>query len=131
MAYAEDLVKLRKRMLDAITAGVVEDNVKDFYEATLIQIMNEAEKQRQTCLARAEDMRRQAAVADGQAHAFTQVSSIVYSVLNGYIMVAERQQREEAERAAENAEKEADKAAALEAEALLSGSEESKPRKKK
>jgi hypothetical protein len=105
MAYAEDLVKLRKRMLDAIAAGVVGDDVKDFYEATLIQIMNEAERQRQVCVARAEDLRRQAAIADGQSAAFTQVSSIVYSVLNGYIMVAEKQRREDVDHAAELLEK--------------------------
>lgn len=138
MAYAEDLVKLRKRMLDAVSAGVVETNIKDFYEATLLQIMNEAERQRQTCMSRAEDLRRQAAVCDGQAAAFSQVSSIVYSVINGYVVAAERQQREEAERAGEMAEKEAAKAAALQAEvdaaaadASIEETDEIKRRKKK
>lgn len=136
MAYAEDLVKLRKRMLDAVAAGVVNGDIKDFYEATLLQIMNEAERQRQACISRAEDLRRQAAIADGQSSAFTQVSSIVYSVLNGYIVAAERQQREEAEYAAEQAEKEAGKSAALEAEAERAAEdteteEEDKKRKKK
>jgi len=106
MAYAEDLVKLRKRILDALTHDVVDDKSKDLYEATLIQIMNESEKQRQACVARAEELRRQAGVADGQSHAFSQMSSIIYNVLNGYVMAAERQKREEAARAAEMAEKE-------------------------
>jgi hypothetical protein len=116
MAYADDLVRLRKRMIDALDLGVINSNSKDLYEATLIQIMNEAEKQRQTCVARAEDMRRQAAIADGQSHAFSQVSSIIYNVLNGYINVAEKQKREEQEFAAENAEKQAamDAAASVE-----------------
>lgn len=105
MAYAEDLVKLRKRMVDALGAGVVTAESKDTFEATLIQIMNEAERQRQACVARAEDLRRQAAIADGQSHAFTQVSSIVYSVINGYVTIAEKQRAEELERAAEFEEK--------------------------
>ena len=107
MAYAEDLIKLRKRVSDALSLGVVDDAAKDLYEATLIQVMNEAEKQRQACVARAEDMRRQAAIADGQSHAFSQVSSIVYSVINGFVFAAEKQKREEQEFAAESAEKQA------------------------
>lgn len=105
MGYSDDLVKLRKRMLDALNLGVVDPSVKDFYEATLIQIMNESERQRQACVTRAEELRRQAAVADGQANAFIQVSSIVYNVLNSYILVEEKSKREELERAAELKEK--------------------------
>lgn len=117
MAYADDLVRLRKRMVDALNVGVLDSNSKDLYEATLIQIMNEAEKQRQVCVSRADELRRQAAIADGQSHAFTQVSSIVYSVINGFISVTEKQRQEELERADEMAEKEAAKQAAVEAEA--------------
>jgi hypothetical protein len=132
MAYAEDLVRLRKRMLDALELGVIDAGSKDMYEATLIQIMNESEKQRQTCVTRAEDLRRQAAIADGQSHAFTQTSSIIYSVLNGYIVGAERQRREDVERAAEIAEKEAAKEAALSEELKTTVvEEESKKRTKK
>lgn len=116
MGYSDDLVRLRKRMLDALGLGVVDGTSKDLYEATLIQVMNEAEKQRQTCVARAEDMRRQAAIADGQAHAFSQTGSIVYNVLNGFINAAERQKREEQEFAAEDAEKKAAKEAAANVE---------------
>jgi hypothetical protein len=115
MAYAEDLIKLRKRVSDALSLGVVDDAAKDLYEATLIQVMNEAEKQRQACVARAEDMRRQAAIADGQSHAFSQVSSIVYSVINGFVFAAEKQKREEQEFAAESAEKQAAMDAAADA----------------
>jgi len=117
MAYAEDLVKLRKRILDAMSFDLVNSNSKELYEATLIQIMNEAERQRQSCVARAEELRRQAGVADGQANAFTQMSSIIYNVLNGYVMAAERQKREEEARAAEMAEKEALVKATQEAQA--------------
>lgn len=133
MAYADDLLKLRKRMLDALDLGVIDNNSKDLYEATLIQVMNEAEKQRQVCVARAEDLRKQAAIADGQSHAFTQVSSIVYSVLNGYIGAAERQKQEEQARAAEMAEKQAaiDNAAAAEAQNAADVEDEENKKKKK
>lgn len=138
MAYAEDLIKLRKRVSDALSLGVVDDTAKDLYEATLIQVMNEAEKQRQACVARAEDMRRQAAIADGQSHAFSQVSSIVYSVINGFVFAAEKQKREEQEFAAESAEKQAamDAAADTTSSAVdainetLGGEDPSKRRKK-
>lgn len=116
MAYSDDLVKLRKRMLDALDNGVVNSDTKDLYEATLIQVMNEAERQRQTCVNRAEELRRQAAVSDGQAAAFSSVSSIVYNVLNGYILAAEKSKREELELAAEKSEKEASAKELLETE---------------
>jgi hypothetical protein len=41
MSFAEDIVKLRQRMADASRRGMVS---KDLFEASLIQIMNDAEK---------------------------------------------------------------------------------------
>lgn len=95
MNYAEEIVNLRKRILDAVNAGVVDPQFKDFYEATLLQILNESERQRQACTARAEDLRRQASVLDGQTNAFAQLGSIIYAVLNGYIKATERAHAEE------------------------------------
>jgi len=102
MSYAEDILKLRKRVQDAVSKGVVSDDGRDFLEASLIQIMNDAERNRQNCLTQAENLRKQASTFDGQAGAFASVSSIVYNVINGFVVVAER---DEAERAAEAAEK--------------------------
>lgn len=48
MSYADDLVKLRKRLTDAISVGLVDPSHKDFFEASLIQIMNDAEKTNKT-----------------------------------------------------------------------------------
>lgn len=90
MSYAEELIKLRKRVTDAVGHGVIDQNLRDFYEGTLIQIMNEAERQRQDCVAQADQLRRQVSVLEGQAQAFSQQSSIVYSVLNGFIIQAEK-----------------------------------------
>lgn len=101
MNYAEEIVNLRKRILDAVATEVIDPQFKDFYEATLLQIMNESERQRQSCVARAEDLRRQASVLDGQSNSFAQIGSIIYAVLNGYIKAAERAKAEELARAAE------------------------------
>lgn len=106
MAYAEDLIKLRKRIIDAVSSNVLDPKLRDFYEATLIQIMNEAERQRQVCVSQAEQLRKQASVLDGQASGYGAQSSIVYNVLNAYILQAEKSLREEQEQAAEKADKE-------------------------
>lgn len=107
MGHSEDLLKLRKRVADAVTAGVVDNNLKDFYEATLLQILNESERQRQVCAAQAEALRKQASVADGQASAYSAMGSIIYNVLNSYILQEEKAKREEEARAAELIEKQA------------------------
>lgn len=102
MSYAESIIKLRARVQDAVSKGLVDSNGREFFEATLIQIMNDAEKNRQNCLTQAENLRRQASVFDGQAAAFGSTVSIVFNVINGYVTAAER---DEAERAREEAEK--------------------------
>lgn len=94
MSYAEDIIKLRKRVSDAAVKGVVSNDGKDILEATLIQIMNEAERNRQNCLTNAENLRKQASTFEGQAGAFASVSSIVFNVINGFVMVAERDEEE-------------------------------------
>lgn len=97
MSYSDDLIKLRKRMLDALNVGFVDAGSKDLLEATLIQIMNEAERQRQICVSKADDLRRQAAIADGQASGFSQTSGIIYNVLNSYVSLTEKQIEQEKE----------------------------------
>lgn len=105
MSYQEELQKLRKRVADAVAKGIVASEGKEFFEATLIQVMNDAEKNRQNCITQAENLRRQAAVMDGQASAFASVSSIVFNVINGFVNLAERDEErrlsEEQERMAE------------------------------
>ncbi len=95
MNYAEQVVNLRKKILEAVSSEVIDPQFKDFYEATLLQIMNETERQRQSCVSRAEDLRRQASVLDGQSQSFQQLGSIIHAVLNGYIKAAERSKAEE------------------------------------
>ena len=99
--FGEDIFKLRKRMLDAVSNNVFEASSKDMIEALLIQILNDAERNRQNCLTQAENLRKQASTIDGQAGAFASVSSIVYNVLNGFVRAAERSKEEIAEQAEE------------------------------
>lgn len=103
MSYAEDIIKLRQRVSQAMDSGAI-DGSKETFETVLIQIMNDAEKNRQNCVAQAENFRKQAATVDGQAAAFSSVVSIVYNVINGYIRIAERAKEEEARVAEEKAE---------------------------
>jgi len=131
MTYSEDIIKLRKRVLDAVAVGVVDSNLKDFYEATLLQIMNESERQRQNAVAQAETLRKQAAVCDGQASGYSAMSSMVYNVLNAYIVQAERTQAQEAEQAAKRAEEQAFQAPEVEVETDLETEESKKKTKKK
>lgn len=104
MSYSEDIVKLRRRMVDAVSSGVVDSSSKEIYEATLIQIMNEAERQRQKTLTQAEQLRRQVAVLEGQSSGYAAISSIIYNVLNGFVVAAERNTQEEKELKAEEKE---------------------------
>jgi hypothetical protein len=125
MAYTEDILKLRKRVQDAVVKGVVQADGREFLEASFIQIMNDAEKNRQNCMAQAENLRRQASVLDGQAGAFGSVSSIVYNVLNGFVNAAEREEEERTRREAEEAEQEAERLEALAAEEAIAREQES------
>lgn len=105
MSYAEELFKLRKRIVDAAVSGVVDDNSKTIVEALLIQIMNDGEKNRQQCVSQAENLRKQAATLDGQAGAFASITSIVYNVLNGFIHSAELSKEDDKRIEEENKEK--------------------------
>jgi hypothetical protein len=130
MGLQEDVGKLRKAFLEALNKGLLETN-KELYEATLIQIMNEAERNRQTCANQAESLRKQAAIYDGQAQGFSSVSSIVFAVMNGFITVAERQKREEDERAQEEAERAKEEAETPESESSPEKAEADQPKKTK
>jgi hypothetical protein len=109
MSYTEDILKLRARVADAVKAGVVDESGKPTLEAILVNIMNEAEKNRQNCVAQAENLRRQAAGIDGQAAAFNSTVSIVFSVVNGLVKIAERSNEEEKARAEQEATERAEK----------------------
>jgi hypothetical protein len=64
-------------------------------------MMNDAEKNKQNCLTTAENLKKQAAIAEGQAQAFSSMSSIIYNVINALIIQSERNKLDEERRAQE------------------------------
>jgi hypothetical protein len=94
MGYNEDLINVRKRVLDLLERGAVTPTNKDFFESTLIQIMNDAERNRQTCMTSAENLKRQVNVLEGQASGFASVSSLILGVLNGFVTIHDKNEQE-------------------------------------
>lgn len=99
----EIIFKIRKRLNDLLSKGLVNPDAFGMYQQTILQLHQECERRRQTCLGQAETLKRQAAAAESQSHAFSAMASIIFSVVNGYADLEERRLREEAERAAERA----------------------------
>lgn len=126
MSYAEEVLKIRKLINEAVRGGVVGEDNQNIYEATLLQIMNEAERHRQEYLAQAEMLRKQAERAEGQASAFSAMSSVIYSVINGYVLLNEKAKREELSREEEIIEKQKAMAEAIENEKLDKKSKKTK-----
>ena len=98
MGYNEELSRIRQKVIDAVSEGVVSDENRDLYEATLIQIMNDAERNRQTCLNSVDTLKRQIATLEGQAQAFSSFSSIIFNVLNGFIVQEQKNKADIARR---------------------------------
>jgi len=112
MGHSEDVLRLRQRVHDAFMAGMVgDDESRGRFEMTLLQIVNDAERSRQTCANQAEAYRRQATMADGQAAGLAQVGSLVMNVLEGMMRAEHKRIEEEQARAAEKAEQVAEAAA--------------------
>ena len=94
MGYNEDLIQIRQRVSDLLNQGAITPNSKDFYEGTLIQVMNDAERNRQNCMVAAENLKRQVSMMEGQASGFAAVSSMVLAVLNGFVKKTEQTNQE-------------------------------------
>ena len=86
-----ELHKLRKRLLDLQRLGAA---TPETFQQTLMQLWNENERRRQACLQEAEDHLRRYHSLVAQAHAFSAQSSIVYSIINGYVVIEERRAQE-------------------------------------
>ena len=121
---AEEMMKLRKRVADAIATGAGDD-AESFVNGILQELLNEAERNRLSCLERAEQFRRQAEKMEGQAMAFAAQGSIVFGIINGFVLAGERANRAAEARKTEQAEKEA------ELKALEESEEKAKASKKK
>ncbi len=95
------LVKLRARMNDLLRMGLVTPEGFGMYQQTVLQLLQEFDRRKQTCFQQAEQLRAQAAASESQGHAFSVCGSILFSIVNGYIDLEEKRIREEQERAKE------------------------------
>lgn len=107
MEFTEAIGRLRGRVSDAVALGVGTDNPGEFTAAALIQIMNEAERRRLSCLEQATALRAKAEAAQHQAGAYVQVHAIAWSVYDGFVKAQERANEDLARQKAEDSAREA------------------------
>lgn len=100
----EEIDRLRKKMVEAMRVGFMDEEQCGTYETTLLQIMAEADRQRRNCINRAEQLKMQAATAEGQGAAFSMISSIVNNVVASMVRKTVQMESEEKELAAQEAE---------------------------
>lgn len=96
MGFNEDLIKLRAKLVEAVRLGVVEGEGADIYQATLINVLAESEKRRQECVKEMERLRGLLTNMEGQERAFGQVGYLLFQIIDGYIVAAQKSAREEA-----------------------------------
>jgi len=104
LAHAEDIIKLRQAVTDAVKSGVLDQPTSEVTQMVLLQVMNEAEKRKQSHEAAAGRAREQASAEEAQAKAFGALNSMVFSILNGLITKQQQVNEEEVEKAEENEE---------------------------
>lgn len=107
ISHAENIVRLRQRIREAVTLGVISKDNYEPFELMLLQIMNETERQRIQCHKIVQEYEQKIKGAQSQASAYEAMTSIVYGILNSLIRNAEKdkdeiQELEEQEEQAEN-----------------------------
>lgn len=101
MPHSDDVVQLRQRMIEAQKAGLFSGKQDSaMAQAILLELLNDAERARQSHLVAAERARNHAIAEENQAKGISMVSSMVFSILNGYLNKA-MQDAEEIEELAE------------------------------
>lgn len=94
----QEALKLRKRLTDLFRLGAA---TPETLQQAFMQVWQETERRRQTCLSEAEDHLRKYHALLAQSHAFTSIASIAYAVINGYVQLEEKRVQEMADREAE------------------------------
>lgn len=94
----DDLVRLRTKILELHQMGALHPQSFGTYQQTLLQVYNEANRQRISCRNRANEFRKQADGLDQQANAYSMMGSILFNVVNGYVEIEQKRLREEHER---------------------------------
>lgn len=99
LSAEEELLKIRKRIKDAVELGLFDSPTSSsgVAQETLIQIINEAHRGEQNCLAEIERLRWQLETLKGKAQGFSAMRSVVYAVLNGMVSASEKSVLEDAE----------------------------------
>jgi hypothetical protein len=88
--FSDTVAKLRARLLDAQKLDIGKDNPQEFALGMIIQLMNEAEKQRQICVREMHSHRELAKAAEYQASAYSAIHSMAWAVYDGFIRAEER-----------------------------------------
>ncbi len=91
----EELIRLRRRIGDLMRLGAA---TPETYLQTVMQLFQEGERRRQSCLTEAEDHLRKHAALVAQAHGYSAMTSILYSIINGFATLEEKRLQEMAER---------------------------------
>lgn len=96
-----ELSRLRKRMSDLLRLNAA---TPETYLQTVMQLFQEGERRRQACLTEAEDHLRKHHALVAQAHGFSSMTSVLYSIINGFATLEEKRLQEMADRAKEQSE---------------------------
>jgi len=99
-----DLIRLRTRLLDLQRSQKLNPESFALYQQTILQLHQETESRKQSCFSQAQTLRTQAAAIESQGHAFSSMASILFSVVNGYVLLEEKRIAEEIEREKERLE---------------------------
>lgn len=98
-----ELVRLRQRFLDLQKLGALSPETFGMFQQSFMEVYQEAERRRQSCLHQVTTLEKQIAQARAEASAFSVMSSILYSIVDGHIGIETRRIREAESRAAQEA----------------------------
>lgn len=96
----QELLRLRRRVGDLMRMNAL---TPETFQQAVMQLFQESERRRQTCLAEAEDHLRKYHALLSQAGAFAAQGSILFAVINGFATLEERRLQEMADREREKA----------------------------
>jgi hypothetical protein len=85
MANSDIFLNLREKFREAACKGILTGDQKTIFELTMVQILNEAESQRQKCLKIQADHEREAANAAVQANSFAVIQDVILNVFTNVI----------------------------------------------
>ena len=100
----QELLRLRRRIGDLMRMNAL---TPETFQQAVMQLFQESERRRQTCLQEAEDHLRKYHALLSQAGAFAAQGSILFAVINGFATLEERRLQEMADREREKAQQEA------------------------